>query len=50
MLLQSAGWLQGSGTGTAAVQRHEEKVADYEGIFGAIQLSICDSGICSCRE
>ncbi len=23
---------------------------DYEGKFGAKQLSVCDSGICSCRE
>ncbi len=23
---------------------------NYEGIFGAKQLSVCDSGICSCRE
>ncbi len=28
MLFQFAGWLQGSGTGTAAVLRREEKAAD----------------------
>ncbi len=33
-----------------ARQLNAEQGKDYEGIFGAKQLSVCDSGICSCGE